>query len=334
MEGWSMKVLIIGGTRFVGRHLVEAALARGHRVTLFNRGQTNPGVFPELETILGDRETDLEKLAGHHWDAVVDTCGYYPRVVGLSAQALKGSVDQYVFISTVSVYADFDRVGIDEDYRLGTIEDETVEEFSGGTYGPLKVLCEKAVGEAFPEGMLIIRPGLIVGPYDPTDRFTYWPVRVARGGKVLAPVGPDEPTQFIHARDLADFIFRCIEAKTTGIFNVVGPEEPCPIGELLGTCKRVSGSDAEFVWASEEFIAEQEVAPWMELTVWVSAADGKGMLQVSNARARAAGLRFKSTEEVVRETLEWAKSRPVEHEMRAGLKAEREAELLEALSGS
>jgi len=328
-----MKVLIIGGTRFVGRHLVEAALARGHRVTLFNRGQTNPGVFTGLETIRGDRETDLEKLGGRRWDAAVDTCGYYPRVVGLSAQALKGCVDQYVFISTISVYADFERVGIDEDYRLGMLEDETVEEFSGGTYGPLKVLCEKNVGEGFPGGALILRPGLIVGPHDPTDRFTYWPVRVARGGRVLAPVGPDEPAQFIHARDLADFTVRCIEEKIIGVFNIVGPEEPCPIGELLETCKQASGSDAEFVWASEEFIAEHEVAPWMELPVWVPTSDGKGMLQVSNARACAAGLRFKSTEQVVRETLEWAKSRPGDHEMRAGLNAEREVELLEALSG-
>jgi 2'-hydroxyisoflavone reductase len=328
-----MKVLIIGGTRFVGRHLVESALARGHQVTLFNRGKSNPGLFPELETLIGDRERDLEKLGGRVWDAVVDTCGYYPRVVGLSAQALKGCVNQYVFISTVAVYADLERVGIDEDYPLGTTKDETVEELSGETYGPLKALCEQAVQEAFPAGALIIRPGLIVGPHDPTDRFTYWPVRVARGGKVLAPVGPDELTQFIHARDLADFTLRCIEEKTTGVFNAVGPDDPCPMGELLGTCKRVSGSGAEFVWVSEEFIAAHQVAPWMELTVWVSTADGKGMLQVSNARARAAGLRFKSTQEVVRETLEWARSRPADHEMRAGLKPEREAELLELLSG-
>jgi len=328
-----MKVLIIGGTRFVGRHLVEAALARGHQVTLFNRGQSNPGVFPDIETVFGDRETDLGKLAGRRWDAVVDTCGYYPRVVGLSAQGLKDSVDQYVFISSISAYADFDVVGMDEGYTLGTIEDETVEEITEESYGPLKALCEKTVQDAFPQGALIIRPGLIVGPYDPTDRFTYWPIRVARGGKVLSPVGPDEPTQFIHACDLADFTIRCIEGKTTGVFNAVGPREPCPFGELLETCKRVSGSDAEFVWASEEFITEHEVAPWMELTVWVSSADGKGMLQVSNARACAAGLKFESTEEIVRETLEWARSRPADYEMRAGLKAEREAELLGLLAG-
>ena len=327
-----MNILIIGGTRFVGRHLVEAAMERGHEITLFNRGQTNPGVFPGLETIHGDRETDLEKLAGRKWDAVVDTCGYFPRLVKLSAEALKESVSQYVFISTVSVYADFDATGIDEDYALGTIEDESVEDITDGSYGPLKVLCEKAVGEAYPETALIIRPGLIVGPHDPTDRFTYWPVRVARGGTVVAPVGPNEPTQFVHARDLVDFTVKLIEEKAAGVFNVVGPEEPCPIGELLETCKGVSGSDAEFVWASEEFIAEHKVVPWMELTLWIPESEGGGMSRVSNARAKAAGLKFKSTETIVRETLDWAKSRPVDYEMRAGVKEEREAELLGLLT--
>ena len=190
-------------------------------------------------------------------------------MVKLSAEALKDAVAQYLFISTVSVYADFEAVGIDEDYPLGTMEDETVEDIAEGAYGPLKVLCEKAVQEVFPENALIIRPGLIVGPYDHTDRFTYWPVRVARGGKLLAPVGPDEPTQFIHARDLADFTLKCIEEKATGVFNAVGPQQPCPFGELLETCKQVSGSNAEFVWASAEFIAENNVAPWTELPLWI-----------------------------------------------------------------
>ena len=327
-----MNILIIGGTRFVGRHLVEAAQERGHEITLFNRGQTNPGVFPEIETIRGNRETDLDKLAGRHWDAVIDTCGYYPRIVRLSAEALQESVSQYVFISTVSVYADFEAVGIDEDYALGTIEDESVEDITDGSYGPLKVLCEQAVQEIYADNSLIIRPGLIVGPHDPTDRFTYWPVRVARGGKVLVPVGPDEPTQFIHARDLADFTIKQIEEKAAGVFNVVGPEEPCPIGELLETCKQVSGSDAAFVWASEEFIAENKVAPWMELTLWIPESEGGGMSRVSNDRAKAAGLKFKPTEAVVRETLEWARSRPGDYEMRAGLKPEREDELLRLLT--
>jgi 2'-hydroxyisoflavone reductase len=323
-----MKLLIIGGTRFVGRHLVEAALERGHQITLFNRGKSNPDIYPQVERIVGDRETDLDKLAGQSWDAVIDTCGYYPRIVDLSAQALKDSVGQYVFISTVSVYADFDAVDIDEDYQLGTIEDGRVEEINAETYGPLKVLCEKAVQEIYAERALIVRPGLIVGPYDPTDRFTYWPLRVARGGDVLAPIGTGEPTQFIHARDLADFTIKLIEEKATNIYNVVGPAKPCPLGELLETCKKVSSSDAKFIWVPQEFITENEIVPWMEFTLWIPEAEGGGLSQVSNERAKAAGLDFRSTEQIVREILAWAQTRPADHEMRAGLTAEKEEKLL------
>ena len=323
-----MNILIIGGTRFVGRHLVEAALERGHQITLFNRGKSNPDVFPHIETIIGDRESDLAKLDGRHCDAVIDTCGYYPRIVDLSAQALKESVGQYVFISTVSVYAGFDAAGIDENYPLGTIEDETVEEITGETYGPLKVLCEKAVQETYGKRALIVRPGLIVGPYDPTDRFTYWPLRVARGGKVLAPVGVDEPVQFIHARDLANLTIKLIEEKTSGVYNAVGPAQPCPLGKLLEACKRVSGSDAEFIWASEDFITENKIAPWTEFTLWIPEFEGGGLSRISNERAKAAGLKFRSTEQVVRETLDWAQTRPAEYEMRAGLAAEKEEKLL------
>jgi 2'-hydroxyisoflavone reductase len=327
-----MNILIIGGTRFVGRHLVEAAQQRGHQITLFHRGKTNPDLFPEIETILGDRETDLGKLAGRRWDVVIDTCGYVPRLVRLSAQALKESVAQYAFISTVSVYADYDVIGIDEDYTLATMEDEMVEEITDATYGPLKVLCEKVVQGIYPASALILRPGLIVGPYDHTDRFTYWPVRVALGGDVLAPVGPDEPAQFIHARDLADFAIKSIEEKRTGVFNLVGPEQPCSFGELLETCKQVSSSDANLIWASAEFIAENTIASWSELPVWIPESEGRGFSRVGNARARAAGLKFKPTEEIVRETLEWAGTRPDAYELRAGLKPDREAELLKLLS--
>lgn len=193
-----MKILIIGGTRFLGRHLVEEALARSHEITLFNRGRSNPALFPQLETILGDRERDLEKLtqAGRTWDAVIDTSGYLPRLVRLSASVLEKSVRRYVFISSISVYENFREIGIDESYPVGKMEDETVEEITGESYGPLKALCEKAVQEVFGgERALIVRPGLIVGPHDPTDRFTYWPVRVARGGDVLAPQKRRQPSR-------------------------------------------------------------------------------------------------------------------------------------------
>ena len=174
-----MKILVIGGTRFLGRHLVNVVQTRGHEVTLFNRGKTNPDLFPQVETIIGDREKNLDKLSSRQWDAVIDTCGYVPRMVKISAEALKNSVGQYVFISSISIYADFTKVGIDENDPVGKIEDETLEEITGEAYGPLKALCETAIQEIYRNGALIIRPGLIVGPYDMTDRFTYWPVRVA-----------------------------------------------------------------------------------------------------------------------------------------------------------
>lgn len=324
-----MNILMIGGTRFVGRHLVEAALDRGYEITIFHRGKTNPGLFPQSEEIFGDRATDLDKLAGRRWDAVIDTSGYLPRVVRLSAQALKDRVSQYIYISTISVYADFDVAGLDEDYRLATMEDESVEQVTDTTYGPLKVLCENVVQEIYPERALILRPGVVVGPYDYTDRFTSWPARVARGGKLLAPVGPQALVQFIYARDLANFALNCIEEKTTGVFNVVGLEDPGTFGKLIETSQQVSGSDAEVVWVSEEFIQEQGIASWSEFPLWVPESEGDGFSRVSNARAKAAGLEFTPTEEIVRETLRWAHSRPADYEMKAGLKPKREAELLE-----
>ncbi|HET9866459.1 MAG TPA: NAD-dependent epimerase/dehydratase family protein, partial [Nitrospira sp.] len=244
-----MRILIIGGTRFLGRHLVEAALARSHEVTLFNRGKSNPDLFPQLETILGDRETDVEKLKGRIWDAVIDVAGYVPRVVRLSAEVLEPNVSRYVFISSVSVYDNFSKAGIDESDPVGKIEDESVEEITGETYGPLKALCEKAVQELYRERALIVRPGLIVGPHDPTDRFTYWPVRVARGGDVLAPQKPEAPIQVVDVRDLADFIIKLIQENASGIYNATGPDYELTIGELLDVSKQVSGSNANFRWA-------------------------------------------------------------------------------------
>ena len=199
-----MRILIIGGTRFVGRHLVDAALEHGHEVTLFNRGRSNPGLFPQLETIIGDREKDVNKLAGRIWDAVIDVAGYVPRIVRLSAEVLSGNVVCYVFISSISVYDNFRKIGMDESDPVGKLQDETTEEITEETYGPLKALCEQAVQDIYRERALIVRPGLVVGPHDPTDRFTYWPVGVARGGNVLAPEKPDAPIQIIDARDPDD----------------------------------------------------------------------------------------------------------------------------------
>lgn len=327
-----MKILIIGGTRFLGRHLVDSALARGHEVTLFNRGKSNPDLFLNIETILGDREHNLEKLTqvGREWDAVIDTSGYVPRIVRLSAQSLDGSVKRYVFISSISVYADFKKIGIDENDPVGKIEDESVEEITGEYYGPLKALCEKAVQDVFVEDRaLIIRPGLIVGPNDPTDRFTYWPVRVARGGDMLAPEKPDAPIQIVDVRDLSDFIIRLMEENASGIFNATGPDYELTLGAMLDASKQVSNSDARFHWASVEFLTENKVEAWSDMPVWLpSSGDEAGVSRVDVSKAINAGLTFRPLEETVRDTLEWAKTRPPDHEWRAGLTAEREAQLL------
>jgi 2'-hydroxyisoflavone reductase len=329
-----MRILMIGGTRFLGRHLVESALARGHEVTLFNRGKTNPDLFPHLETILGDREKDINKLEGRIWDAVIDVAGYLPRIVRLSAEMLKSNVGRYVFISSISVYDNFKKIGINEADPVGKLQDETVEEVNGETYGPLKALCEQAVQNIYEERALIIRPGLIVGPHDPTDRFTYWPVRVARGGDVLAPQKPEAAIQVIDVRDLSDFILKLIQENASGVYNATGPDYELTIGKLLDVSKQISGSDANFQWASVEFLTQNKVEPWSDMPTWVpDDEEGIGFSRVDVSKAIDAGLRFRSLEETVRDTLEWAQTRPTDHEWRAGLPAEREAQVLAALKG-
>ena len=330
-----MRILIIGGTRFLGRHLVDSALGRGHEVTLFNRGKSNPGIFPQLETIVGDREKDIGRLNGQIWDAVIDTSGYVPRIVRLSADLLKENASRYVFISSISVYGDFRKVGIDESDPVGKIEDESVEEITGETYGPLKALCEKTVQDTFGgERALIIRPGLIVGPHDPTDRFTYWPVRVARGGDVLAPEKPEAPIQIIDVRDLAEFILRLIEENASGVYNATGPDYELTLGRLLEVSRRVSASNANFRWASIEFLNQHKVEAWSDMPAWIpDDEEGAGSSRVDVSRAIAAGLRFRPLEETVRDTLEWAQTRSSDHEWRAGLTAEREAQVLAAWNG-
>jgi 2'-hydroxyisoflavone reductase len=327
-----MKILVIGGTRFLGRHLVNSARAHRHEVTLFNRGMTNPNIFLSVEKIQGDREKDLDRLSGRKWDAVIDTCGYVPRIVKMSAEALKDAVESYVFISSLSVYASFEKIGINESDPVGKLEDETVEEINGETYGPLKALCEKAVQEVFRIDSVIIRPGLIVGPHDPTDRFTYWPMRVARGGDVLAPDRPEAPTQIIDARDLADFIIELVQQNTSGIFNATGPDYELTLGGMLDTCKRVSGSDANFKWAPVEFLNRNDVLPWSDLPAWVpDSGEEAGFARVDISKAINAGLTFLPLEDTIRETLKWSSTRPADHAWLAGLKPEREKELLELL---
>ena len=330
-----MNILIIGGTKFLGRHLVDSALARGHTVTLFNRGKTNPGLFPQVETILGDREYDIAKLAGRAWDAVIDVAGYVPRIVRLSATGLERAAGRYVFISSISVYPDaiLNKTGIDENDPVGKIEDETIEEITGESYGPLKALCEKTARDIFgDERALIIRPGLIVGPNDPTDRFTYWPMRVARGGEVLAPEKPNVPVQIVDVRDLSEFIIKMIEEKASGIYNATGPDYELSLGAMLEACKEVSGSDATFTWAAVDFLKQNNVAEWSDMPVWIpDNAESAGFSRVDVSKAIKAGLKFRALNDTIRDTIDWAKTRPADHEWRAGLKPEREQELLKLL---
>lgn len=322
-----MKLLIIGGTRFLGRAIVQAALAAGHEVTLFNRGQSNPGLYANLETLVGDRDGGLGALHGRTWDAVIDTCGYVPRLVRDAATLLADQVELYTFISSISVYADPSQAGIDEDSPLGTMEDETVETVDGDTYGPLKVLCEKAATDSMHGRALIVRAGLIVGPHDLSDRFTYWPCRVARGGEVLSPGNPDAPVQFIDVRDIAAWTVQATEKRLTGPYNVTGPNEPVTMSQVLHACKEISGSDATFTWVSEAFLEANEVAAYTEMPLWVPAAYA-GFDTVNCQKAIGAGLMTRPFTATIRDTLDWAHGRAPDYQWRNGMKAEREAELL------
>jgi 2'-hydroxyisoflavone reductase len=322
-----MKLLILGGTIFLGRHLVEAALARGHEVTLFNRGQHNPDLFPTVEKIRGDRTVDLAPLQGRRWDAVIDTCGYVPRHVRNAATALATQADHYTFVSSISVYADFSQPGLDELAPVGVLSDPTVEEVTGETYGPLKALCEQAAEAAMPGRVLNVRPGLIVGPHDPSDRFTYWPARIARGGEVLAPGIPHHAVQIIDGRDLAHWLILMAERQEVGVYNATGPTEPLTLSTVLATCQSVTGSNATLTWVSETFLAEQEVGAFVEMPLWVPESEA-GLEQVNCAKAIQAGLSFRPLATIIADTLAWAQTRPADQAWRAGLTPEREHTLL------
>jgi 2'-hydroxyisoflavone reductase len=334
-----MRVLIIGGTVFLGRHLVEAAQARGHAVTLFNRGLHNPELFPDVEKLHGDRDGQLDALRGRQWEVVIDTCGFVPRIVRASAELLAEAVERYVFVSSLSVFADNSTFENDESAPVGTLADPTVEERTGENYGPLKALCEETVEEAMPGRALNIRPGLIVGPHDPTGRFTYWPVRVARGGEVLAPGRLDRRVQIIDARDLAEWIIRLAEARESGVFNATGPDRVLTMEELLEECRMVSQSDARFTWVGGKFLAEAKVGEWMEMPLWISeeaSPDARGFMSVNCAKAIAHGLNFRPLAETIRDTLRWANgvsNEPAPDSSyaprpEAGMEAEREAQVL------
>lgn len=325
-----MKILILGGKRFLGIALVEALLKAGHTPTLFNRGITNPDLFPKVKNLIGDREKDLSALKRRKWDAVIDTSGFLPRVVRESAKMLSNKCDTYLFISTVSVYRDFKNPDIAENYPLAELENPEDEDFTGPAYGPLKALCEYEIQQNFKGNLIVVRPGLIVGPNDPTDRFTYWPWRVAQGGKVLTPGPPSADLQFIDVRDLADFILKLIEQNAGGVYNAVGPRNPANFGSLLVACREAAGSDAGFVWVDEHFLLQEGVQPWVDLPLWLPNSDPtiSGFNSINNNKAVKAGLTFKPLSETVADTLKWIQSRPPVDKLKRGLDPQREAELL------
>lgn len=329
-----MKILILGGTVFLGRALVDAALAGEHEVTLFNRGKSGPDLFPHVEQIRGDRDEDISGLSDRRWDAVIDTSGFLPQQVQRAIEALVDSVGLYAFISSISVYADTSQPGIDESAPVAVMENpdavQSKEQITGENYGPLKALCEQVVERNMPGRALNIRPGLIVGPFDPTDRFSYWPSRVAQGGEVLAPGRPERVVQFIDVRDLAEWTVRMLEKQQAGVYNATGLVPPVSMGELLEACRMVSGSDSRITWVPESFLLEQQVEPWMQVPLWVpeSLPEYEGFFDVSVDRAVRAGLTFRPVEETVRATLKWLATRPAGYDWRAGLTREREAELL------
>jgi 2'-hydroxyisoflavone reductase len=325
-----MKILILGGKRFLGLALIQAMLEAGHTPTLFNRGLTNPDLFPKIKNLIGNRENDLSALQRRKWDAVIDTSGFIPRIVKQSASFLSGKCGLYVFISSISVYRDFRSPDIAEDYPIAQLADPSDEDYTGDSYGPLKALCEYEIQQNFDGKVLVIRPGLIVGPNDPTDRFTYWPYRVALGGKVLAPAPPSSGLQFIDVRDLAEFIIRMVEKQQQGAFNVTGPKKPATFGSLLVACREASLSESSFVWVEEPFLLKEGVTPWADLPLWVPSSDPAftGFYNININKALKAGLIFRPLSKTVSDTLTWLKTRPESHKMKVGMDIARETELL------
>lgn len=320
-----MRLLVIGGTVFLGRHLVSAALAAGHQVTTLNRGTHNLVEQAEVEKLRADRESDLSILSGRTFDAVIDTCGYHPDTVRRTLNVLAGLVGTYVFISTVSVYGNFSAIAISEQDPIKyTLPGEQ------GTYGSLKADCERVVTELMPEDSLIIRPGLMGGPYDSTDRFTYWPARFARGGNILVPSRLDTLIQFIDARDLAVWVIRLAAAQARGIYTATGPQGRLSLGDFLDACEQAAGKASQMVRVEDAVLEKAGVAPWTELPLWIPAADRSlaGVMRLDRSKAIAAGLTYRPIAATIADTLDWDRTRDPSIPRLAGLSEEREQAIL------
>jgi len=336
-----LRILILGGTGFTGPFQVRYALERGHKVTVFNRGKSHPGELPkEVEQLIGDRNAQLDALKNRQWDVAIDNPTSVPVWVRDAGQILKGNVDRYVFISTISVYGDTSKANLDESAPLAKYTgDDAMKESRDSIiaskfqlYGPLKALSEQEAEKWFPKQALIIRPGLIVGPRDETDRFSYWPVRIDRGGEVMAPGDPSDPVQFIDGRDLAEWVIRMVEQRETGIYNATGPAKALGVGAMLEGIKNANNSKANFTWVNTDFLEAQKIAPWSDMPVWVPPrGEEAGMGRINIQRAVGKGLTFRPLAVTARDTLAWFKAQPPERQkLKAGITAEREAEVLAA----
>jgi 2'-hydroxyisoflavone reductase len=318
-----MRLLVLGGTKFLGRHAIDAALGAEHEVTLFTRGKTNPELFPEAEHLRGDRDGGLGALEGRSWDGAVDTSGFVPRIVRQSAELLRDSVQRYVFVSSISVYDDFS-APVDESSPVARLDDPSSEEVLEH-YGALKAACEEVVEGAYGDRSARVRAGLIVGPHDATDRFTYWPRRIAAGGDVLCSGNPEAPVQFVDARDLGAWLVKLALEGPGGVFNATGPAERLSFVELLDRMRATIGSDANLVWTDEQRILAADVQPWTELPLWLPGSEHAGMARADISRALAAGLTFRPLEETIADTLAWDGTVPGD---RPTLRQEKEQEIL------
>jgi 2'-hydroxyisoflavone reductase len=328
-----MKLLILGGTRFLGRHVAEQALQRGHRVTLLHRGRSAQGLFPQAQHLIADRDADLAPLDGGSWDAVIDTSAYFPRQVQAVATRLAGHVGHYHLVSSISAYGNADLHGTDEDAPLKVLPDPAVQVLDGDTYGGLKALCEAEAQRAFGGACLVSRPGLIVGPHDPTGRFSWWVQRLQRGGEILAPGDPATPVQFIDARDAAAWTLHLAEQAQSGVFNLCGPDTPMTWGSFLQRAHDTLAPTARLVWVDEAFVIGAGVAPWSDLPVWLP-REQSGLLAADASRARKAGLRCRPLEQTLQDTARWLAEAPATTapggpaRPAVGLSPEREANLL------
>jgi 2'-hydroxyisoflavone reductase len=327
-----MRLLFLGGTAFVGRHMVEAARARGHEVTLFHRGQTNPDLFPDVEHLYGDRERDLAVLGGRRWEAAIDTSGYLPRVVRHAAERLADVVDHYTFISARMVYAGIKSppAQLTEQAPVMTLSDPTIEEVTGETYGPLKALCEQVVEQVLPGRVLTIRPCVIVGPHDPEDRFIYWLRRIDRGGTIVVLGPPQQPVQLIDARDLAEWLLRMIEAGAVGIYNATGPQRP--LHDILAAMQQVSGRAAELVWVDAAFLKASRVIPAEHVRAAFPLCLSPalpGLNSIDSAKAIAAGLTVRPFATTIADTLEWDRRRPQTPITELGLTTDQERRIVQ-----